>query len=79
MFKEGKDLEGGYMGLLLLVIGLVVIIIFIVRTDLITGGDKNIIETGKDAIDKANETKRTLENKYKFDPDQQERDIDNLN
>jgi hypothetical protein len=77
--KRKENLEGGYMALLLLVIGLVVIIIFIVRTDLVTGGDKNIIETGKDAIDKANETKKTLESKYKFDPDEQEKSIDNLN
>lgn len=77
--KNFKNLSGGYMGLLLLMIGLVLIITFIVRTDLFTGGDKGILERGQDAIDSANEVKNKIEGNYKFDPEEQERSIDNLN
>jgi len=65
--------------LLLLVIGLVVMIAFIVRADLFGGGDKGVLEKGVDAIEEANEAKKNLENNYKFDPEEQERSIDDLN
>lgn len=71
-----KKRDGGYMMLLLLVIGLVLIITFIVRTDLFGGGAEGVLERGQGAIEDANETKRTLEDKLRFDPDAVERSLD---
>ncbi|MFA6076964.1 MAG: hypothetical protein WC735_02720 [Candidatus Paceibacterota bacterium] len=75
--KNKNSLNGGYIGLLLLMIGLVIIFTFIIRTDLFTGDKdgKNIIEKGQDAIDRANEVKTNLENNYRFDPEAAEKII----
>jgi hypothetical protein len=69
----------GFVGLFLLMIGVVLIITFIVRTDIFTGGDKGVLERGTDAINDANEVKKNLESKYRFDLEEQERSIDDLN
>jgi len=63
LMKKGKDLEGGYIGILMLLIGVVIIIFLIVRTDLFTGqkGSKNMIEQGTDSIQKAKNVKNLVE------------------
>jgi hypothetical protein len=70
--------NGGYMMLLLFIIGVVVIIAFIVRTDLF-GGDRNVIENGKNAFEDAKKATNNVENGYRFDPEAEERSLDNSN
>ncbi|OGI76912.1 hypothetical protein A3B85_00005 [Candidatus Nomurabacteria bacterium RIFCSPHIGHO2_02_FULL_37_13] len=55
--------NGGYIGLLMLLISVVIIIFFIVRTDLFTGqkNSKNMLEQGNDAIKQAQEVKNLIE------------------
>ena len=68
------------MLLLLVIIGLVVIVTFIFGTNLFSdskGG--SLIERGTEAIDKARNVKENIENKYKFDPEAEEKKIDSLN
>ncbi|HEY4502984.1 MAG TPA: hypothetical protein VJC14_00910 [Candidatus Paceibacterota bacterium] len=77
--KAKNNLNGGYMMLLLLMIGLVLIITLIVRTDLFTNDGKGILEKGAEAIQDAKDTKKNLEDKYKFDPEAQEQSIDDTN
>lgn len=62
-----KNLNGGYVGLLMLLIGVGLIIFFIVRTDLFTGekGSKNMIEQGTDAVDQAKAARTMIENNSK--------------
>ena len=67
------------MMLYMLVIGLVVIITIIVKTGIFSGGDKGVLEKGLDAVEDVKEKKETLEKNYKFDPDAQEKSIDDLN
>ena len=61
--KNKKNLNSGYVGLLMLLIGVAVIALVVVRTDLFTGNKdgQNMIEQGQDAIDQANEIKDILE------------------
>jgi hypothetical protein len=72
---KNKNLNGGFVGLLMLLIVVAGIIFFIVRTDLFTGGklDKNateegtnlegqnMLEQGQSAIQKAKDAKALLE------------------
>jgi len=63
--KRRKYLNGGYIGLLMLLLGVAIIVFFIIRTDLFTGkkDDKNMIEKNMEAIDKANAVKALVEQK----------------
>jgi|GEM_PF-5877482 len=58
-----NKLNGGFIGILMLLIGVAIIIFFILRTDLFTGEkeDKNMIEQGSSYIDQAKEAKNMLE------------------
>ncbi|MFA6251445.1 MAG: hypothetical protein WC603_02355 [Candidatus Paceibacterota bacterium] len=58
-------LNGGYIGILMLLLGVAIIVFFIIRTDLFTNekDGKNMIEQNKDAIDKANAVKALMEQK----------------
>ena len=60
-----KNLHGGYIGLVALLISVVIIALIIVRTDLFTGDKdgKNMIEQGNDAINQTNKVKDMLESK----------------
>lgn len=55
--------NGGYVGLLMLLIGVAIIAFLIVRTDLFTGQKegKNMIEQGQDNINKAKAAKDMIE------------------
>jgi hypothetical protein len=55
--------NGGYVGLLMLLIGVAIITFLIVRTDLFTGqkDSKNMIEQGQDDINKAKAVKSMVE------------------
>jgi hypothetical protein len=58
--------NGGYVGLVMLLIGVAIITFLTVRTDLFTGqkggqGRKNMIEQGQDDINKAKEMKDLVE------------------
>lgn len=60
---KNKNLNGGYIGILVILITVTLIIFFIVRTDLFTGqkGGKNMIEQGTSAVDSAKAVKETIE------------------
>ena len=78
--RNKQNSNSGYMLLLLVIIGLVVIVTFIFGTNLFSsskGG--SLIERGTEAIDKARNAKENIENKYKFDPEAEEKKIDSLN
>ncbi len=58
--------NGGYVGLLMLLIGVAIVAFLIVRTDLFTGqkgeqDGKNMIEQGQDDINKAKAVKDLVE------------------
>jgi hypothetical protein len=61
--EKVKNLKGGYIGLIMLLIGVAVIVFLIVRTDLFSGqkGSKNMIEQGTDSIQKAEDVKNIIE------------------
>lgn len=61
--KDKKFLNGGFIGLLILLIGVAIIIFFIMRTDLFTGqkGSKNMIEQNLDSVNRAKEVKIMIE------------------
>jgi hypothetical protein len=65
--KTKRTKNGGYIGLLMLLIGVAIIALVIVRTDLFKGfptgqnDGKNVIEGGFDAIDSAKNAKNTIE------------------
>lgn len=61
-----RKVNGGYIGLLMLLIGVALIIFFIVRTDLFSGqkDGKNMIEQGTDAVEETNEVKHLIEKNY---------------
>jgi len=63
MKMQNKILNGGYMGLVALLVSVAIISLIVVRTDLFTGNKdgKNMIEQGNDAIDQANKIKDILE------------------
>ena len=69
------------MLLLLLMIGGVLIAFLIVQGGFLpgSGDDRNALDKAQGAIDEAKETKQKLESKYKFDPEEQERSIDDMN
>lgn len=56
-------LNGGYIGLIMLLLGVVIIVFLVITTDLFTGQkeDKNIIEKGNSYIDQAQQAKDLLE------------------
>ncbi len=61
--KNKRIFNGGFVGLLALLIVVAIIAFLIVRTDLFTGekGGKNIIEQGTSAIDQAKDVKALIE------------------
>lgn len=61
--KKGKNLEGGYVGILMLLLGVAIIIFLVMRTDLFTGqkGGENMIEQGTNSIQKAEDVKNLIE------------------
>ena len=61
--ENKKILNGGYVGLLMLLIGVAIIAYLIVGTDLFTGQKegKNMIEQGQDSINKAKTAKDLIE------------------
>lgn len=61
--KKVENLKGGYVGILMLLIGVAIIIFLIMRTDLFTGqkGSQNMIEQGTDSIQKAENVKNLIE------------------
>jgi len=61
--KNKKILNGGYVGLLMLLIGVAIITYLIVGTDLFTGQKegKNMIEQGQDSINQAKAAKDMIE------------------
>lgn len=62
-YKTMKNTQNGYVGITLILVGVLIIGIFAFRTDLFTGNkeDGNIIEQGMNDIDKAEEVKNTIE------------------
>lgn len=64
---KGRKNSGGYIGLLMLLIGVAIIALVIVRTDLFGGfptgqtNNKNMIQGGFDAIDEAKGAKNIIE------------------
>jgi hypothetical protein len=60
---QRKILNGGFIGLLILLIGVAIIIFFIMRTDWFTGqkGSKNMIEQNLDSVNRAKEVKIMIE------------------
>ena len=57
-----KSLNGGFIGLLVLLICVAFIALFIMRTDLFTGKEgANMLDEGQNAIDDARALKVTLE------------------
>jgi len=58
-----KNLNGGFIGLIVLLIAIAFIALFMMRTDLFLGKDgaKNVLEQGQDAIQKAKDVKAKLE------------------
>jgi uncharacterized membrane protein len=62
--SNNLNLKGGYVGILMLLIGVAIIIFIVVRLDFATD-KKNTIEDGLDAIKQAEITKKMLEDKSK--------------
>ena len=61
--QSRKNLSGGYVGLLMLLISVAIIAFVIVRTDLFDGkkGGESVLEQGTDAINQAKEAKDLIE------------------
>jgi hypothetical protein len=76
-----QSLNGGYVWLFLLLIGIVLIMIFALQGGLFPGSkvDGNIFDKATGAIDGAKEVKQKLEDGYRFDPEEQEKSIDDMN
>ncbi|MEK7585690.1 MAG: hypothetical protein AAB477_00415 [Patescibacteria group bacterium] len=68
-----RNLNSGFIGLLMLLIGVAIIIFFIVRTDLFTGNKdgKNMIEQKTSALDQAKDVKAQLEENSRKATEQQ--------
>lgn len=66
--QKTKILTGGYIGLIALLISVALISLFIMRTDLFSGGknSKNSLEQGQEAIKEANTIKDILESNNKL-------------
>jgi hypothetical protein len=60
---SNKKYNGGYIGLLMLLIGVAIVALLIVRTDLFSGqkDGKNMIEQGSDAVDEVERVKDLIE------------------
>ncbi len=56
-----KNSEGGYVGLVILLLSLCFIVFFILRTDIFSGTDGNMIERGNSSIDRANDVTTQIE------------------
>lgn len=68
--KKRKKLNGGYIGLLMLLIGVAIIIFIMFRNDIFSNKSnneenikKNMIETNLDYVDQAKDVKDMLEKK----------------
>jgi len=53
--------DGGYVGLVILLLSVCFIVFFILRTDIFSGKDENMIEQGSNSIDKANNVTTQIE------------------
>ncbi len=73
--------NGGYVWLLLLLVGVALIIIFTIQGGYLPGSEQegNFFDKATGAIDGAKKAKEQLENGYRFDPEAQEKSIDELN
>lgn len=56
-----KNSQGGYVGLIVLLLSVCFIIFFILRTDIFSGKDENMIERDKQAVDAAEAVKTQIE------------------
>jgi hypothetical protein len=76
-----KGQSGGYMWLLFLLVGVVLIVVFTIQGGLLPGSetDGNFFDKAKGVIDETKATKQKLEDGYRFDPEEQERSIDDMN
>jgi hypothetical protein len=65
--KNKRNLNGGYIGLLLLLLGVAFIIFFFFRSDLFSGqkDGKTIIEQDLNALNQAKDAKALIEEKSK--------------
>lgn len=61
--KRKKNSNSGYIGIIMLLIGVAIMIFFIVRTDIFGGqkGDKTYLEQNLDAVDSAKDAKAMIE------------------
>lgn len=61
--KKNNILNGGYVGIIMLLIGVFIIVFFIVRTDLFNREKDtvNVLEKSQDYIDNAKEAKNLIE------------------
>lgn len=61
--RNKRFLHGGYIGLLMLLIGVAITVFLIVRTDLFSGQKegKSILKQDLEAVDKARDAKAMLE------------------
>ncbi len=61
--KTREISNGGYIGILMLLIGVAIMIFFIVRTDLFSGqkGGKSMLQIDQDAVNKAKDVKAMVE------------------
>lgn len=56
-----RNSEGGYVGLIILLLSVCFIVFFIMRTDIFSGTDGNMIEQGNSSIDRANGVSNQIE------------------
>jgi hypothetical protein len=65
--KDKRNLNGGYIGLLMLLLGVAFIAFFFFRSDLFSGqkDGKTVIEQDLEAINQAKEAKALIEEKSK--------------
>jgi hypothetical protein len=61
--KKNNILNGGYIGIIMLLLGVFIIIFFIVRSDLFTREKEgvNVLEKSQDYIDSAKDVKGLIE------------------
>jgi hypothetical protein len=78
MLKNSTN--GGYVWLFMLFIGIALIVVFVIQGGYIAGSEKdgNFFDKATGAIDGAKKAKEQMEG-YKFDPEVEERSIDDMN